>query len=90
MSEKTRSVFEQLKDYIQSNNLNIEVELVGTWLWVYGSDTKTHKDFLKSLGMRWGKQKQRWYYHSEPFRKTSKKSFTYEEIQALNGSEKLL
>ena len=33
----------------------------GTWIWVTGSNTKAHKDFLKSLKFRWSKRSQAWY-----------------------------
>lgn len=85
-----KMILTQLQEYVQKNDLKITVDLVGSWLWCYGEDTKAHKDFIKSLGFKWGKNKGKWYYHEGEYHKFSKKTYTYEEIKEMNGSQRVL
>ena len=64
----------------------IEIEVIGSWLWLTGN-TYAHKDIIKSLGFKWSKSKKAWYFHSEPYRKTSRKTFTMSELRDLYGNE---
>ena len=67
--------------------IDIEVEICGTWIWVSGN-TKAHKEVLKELKFRYAHKKQAWYYHTEPYRKKSKRELTLDEIRDMFGSEK--
>ena len=67
--------------------IDIEVEICGTWIWVSGN-TKPHKKVLKELKFRYAHKKQAWYYHTEPYRKRSKRELTLDEIRDMFGSEK--
>ena len=64
----------------------IEIEVIGSWLWLTGK-TYEHKDAIKALGFKWAKSKKSWYFHFEPYRKTSRKTFTMSELRDLYGSE---
>ena len=64
---------------------DIVIEIIGSWLWLSG-DTYKHKDTIKALGFKWAKSKRAWYYHSEPYRKVSRKTFTMNELKDLYGS----
>ena len=66
----------------------ISIELCGSWIWVTG-DTKPIKDELKALKFRFSPKKTAWYFHSEPYKKTTKKSFNLDEIRNMYGSEQL-
>lgn len=66
----------------------LEIELCGSWLWVTGK-TYTHRASLKDLGFRFSAKKIAWYFHFEPFKKHSKKSFTLDEIRDTYGSQKI-
>lgn len=37
------------------------IELIGTWVWVSG-DTKPVRHLLKAAGMRWHRERRRWYW----------------------------
>lgn len=63
----------------------IEIEVIGSWLWLTGN-TYEHKDIIKSLGFSWSKSKKAWYWHSEPYIKRSRKTFTLDEVRSLYGS----
>lgn len=67
--------------------LDISIEVCGSWLWITGN-TKLHKEVLKNLKFRYAHKKQAWYYHTEPYRKKSKRELTLDEIRNMFGSEK--
>lgn len=50
------------RDFIDSIiHLNVDIELVGTWVWVYGN-TYPIKDELKEKGMKWSKARKKWFW----------------------------
>lgn len=63
----------------------VHVELCGSWIWVSGN-TKEYKDTLKGLHFKWAYKKQAWYYHTEPYRKKSRRELTLDEIRDMFGS----
>ena len=63
----------------------IDIELVGAWVWVSGN-TYACKKKLKELGFRWASQKKMWYWHSEAFRKKSRKTLSMDDIRSYYGS----
>ena len=64
----------------------VHVELCGSWIWVSGN-TKDYKDMLKELHFKWAFKKQAWYFHSEPYRKKSRRELSLEEIREMFGSQ---
>lgn len=66
----------------------IHIEMCGTWLWVTGC-TIAYREDLKKMHFRWSKSKVAWYYHREPYRKTTKRVFTLDEIRDLYGSKEI-
>lgn len=64
----------------------IKIEVIGSWLWVTGN-TFIQRDTLKSMKFRFSKSKTAWYFHGNDYHKTSKKTFTLEQIRSLYGSE---
>lgn len=40
------------------------IEVCGNWLWVSG-ETRTHKEYLKSIGLHWQHKKQMWYFNPD-------------------------
>lgn len=67
---------------------NIDIELVGAWIWVSGN-TYVCKKELKELGFRWASQKKMWYWHSEAFRKRSRKTLSMDDIRSYYGSTRV-
>ena len=78
--EKLREVLQKI---ISFSNINIEI--VGCWLWVDGN-TYEYKDTLKALGFNWAREKKKWYFHTEAFRKRSKRKLSMDDIRNLYGS----
>lgn len=64
----------------------VHVELCGSWIWVSGN-TKDYKDMLKELHFKWAFKKQAWYFHSEPYRKKSRRELSLDEIREMFGSQ---
>lgn len=78
---------EKLREVLQSiiTMQGINIEIVGCWIWVDG-DTFAHKDTLKSLGFKWAREKKKWYFHTEAFRKRSNKKLSMNDIRNYYGS----
>ena len=63
----------------------INIEIVGCWIWVDGS-TYAYKNELKELGFKWAREKKKWYFHTEAFRKRSRKKLSMDDIRNYYGS----
>ena len=77
--------FKNIIDSIIRYNVNIDV--VGSWIWVYGSETYSIKEVLKSMGFNWAKGKKKWYYNGNSYTKKTRKYLSYEEIKYYYGAE---
>lgn len=66
----------------------ITIEVCGSWIWVSGN-TYSYKKELKEIGFKWASQKKMWYWHSEAFRKKSKKSLSMNNIRSYFGSTEI-
>lgn len=87
----TRETTETAKEFIHIievlTRLNgIEVEICGTWIWVSGN-IKEHREILKQPNFKWANKKQAWYYHTEPYKKRSKRELTLDEIREMFRSQ---
>mgnify|MGYP000003798417 FL=1 len=78
---------EKLREVLQSiiTLQNINIEIVGCWIWVDGN-TYEHKGTLKALGFKWAREKKKWYFHTESFRKGSHKKLSMDDIRNYYGS----
>lgn len=74
---------EMLSKIIRFDGINIE--LVGAWIWLSGNTYACKKE-LKELGFKWASQKKMWYWHSEVFRKKSRKTLSMDDIRSYYGS----
>ena len=83
---------ESVKEYIdiidKIINLNVDIEICGTWIWISGN-TYNVKDELKSAGFKWAKNKKMWYWHNGEYKKMSKKRYSINDIRNKYGSEKI-
>lgn len=89
-TKETSETPEQFKDIINKivRMDGIIIEICGSWVWVSGN-TRQNKDYFKEAGFRWSKNKTAWYWHSEPYRKYSKKAFSLDDIRGMFGSDKV-
>lgn len=81
--QKLREVLQQI---IRFEGINIEI--VGCWIWVDGN-TYDYKDALKGLGFKWAREKKKWYFHTEAFRKRSHKKLSMDDIRNYYGSTEI-
>lgn len=77
---KLREVLQQI---ITFEGINIEI--VGCWIWADGN-TYEYKAALKEIGFKWAREKKKWYFHTEAFRKRSHKKLSMDDIRNYYGS----
>ncbi len=76
-----------IRDIINSIiNLNVTIEIVGTWIWVSGN-TYSIKEVLKGNGFYWASKKKSWYWHAQDDTTTSRGKSTMEEIKMKYGCQ---
>lgn len=78
--EKLRKILQNIITYA-----GINIEIIGCWIWVDGN-TLAYKDNLKALGFKWAREKKKWYFHTEAFRKKSRKKLDINDIRNYYGS----
>ena len=81
--ENDKALREVLEKIINFNG--IEILICGQWIWVDGN-TYSYKKELKEIGFKWASQKKKWYFHTDTFRKKSRKTLSMEDIQNYYGS----
>lgn len=90
--EEQINLNERYREAIQkiSHLPNINIELVGTWIWVSG-DTKAVKDDIKEAGFSFSPGKLMWYFRGEEYKSfgSKKGEMSMEEIRAKYGSENI-
>ena len=83
--ENDKAIREVLQKII--NFSGVEIELIGAWIWCFNS--YTYRKELKELGFKYAANKKAWYFHTETFRKTSKKKLSINDIRNYYGSTKV-
>ena len=68
-------------------NFDCDIEIIGSWIWVFNS--YNYRKELKELGFKYASQKKAWYFHTEAFRKSSKKKLSLDDIRAYYGTTKI-
>lgn len=81
--ENDKALREALQKIINFDG--IEIEIAGQWIWASGN-TYSYKKELKEIGFKWASQKKQWYFHTEIFRKKSRKTLSMDEIRNYYGS----
>lgn len=64
---------------------DITIEICGAWIWISGN-TYQHRKELKEYGFKYASKKCQWYWHSESFKKKSKKPLSMNDIRNYYGS----
>lgn len=78
--EKLREVLSKIITFV-----GINIEIIGNWIWIDG-DTYGYKDEVKAMGFKWAREKKKWYFHTEAFRKRSHKKLSIDDIRNYYGS----
>ncbi len=91
---------QQISDLLTENELyrvaleaiiclaGIEIELVGSWIWVTGNTYAVRAD-LKAAGYYFASKKCAWYFRSAEYRCKSSRGKSLDEIKNKYGSEKI-
>lgn len=76
-----------INDLLKYDNINIDI--VGTWLYVYGNGTYAIKKHIQSLDFKWSPKHKKYYYFDGINDKKSKKftrtKLTYDDISNKHG-----
>lgn len=72
------TLFAQIIEKIE--RLPVEIELIGSWLWVSGN-TYPYKKELKESGLMFAPVKKVWYYRPEEFKSNSHESVPLDDIR---------
>lgn len=67
-------------------NLNIEIEICGSWIWVSGN-TYSCKQELKNSGFHWASKKKMWYWHNPEEQTKSNGKTSMNDIRMKYGSQ---
>lgn len=66
----------------------INIEIIGTWIWVTGETYSIRKELGKGgLGFSYSKKKTAWYWHEGEYKKHHKKTFSLDEIRTMHDSK---
>lgn len=77
---------ELLKALQKIIHLDMDIDLIGTWLWVGGA-TYDYKDVLKAAGFKWNRKRCKWFFAETKASGTFKGD--YEELKAHHGALKI-
>lgn len=83
--ENDKAMREVLQKII--NFSGVDIEIIGQWVWVFNS--YEYKTELKEMGFKYAPNKKAWYFHTETFRKSSKKKLSINDIRNYYGSTKV-
>ena len=79
------ALMELINQLISLRMQDVEIALIGTWLWLIGS-TKPYKEQLRDLGCRWHFKRKCWYFHTGKYR-SSRSSAHLDELGEKYGSK---
>ena len=74
----------KISELLALNMNNVDVALVGIWIWVDG-DTRNYRKELKSLKLRWHSGRKKWYYNNTKKRTSYKKNFSFNQMAQTYG-----
>jgi DnaJ-class molecular chaperone len=91
-TEKTNDAFKNIVDVLVKFDESIVVEIVGSWIWVYGGNTFHVKEQLKEIHFQWSSKHKKWYYAGTEIefkKKGYKNNKSYDEIKDKYGSQRI-
>lgn len=67
----------------------IEVEICGMWVWIKDV-TKSHENLLKTIGCKYSKNKEMWYWRNPACKYSKKRSaIAMQEVRDRHGSMRI-
>lgn len=84
--EAEQEIMDKIAELLALRLPNIEIELIGTWIWV-GGDTRLVKEDLKAAGLRWHGKREKWYWRRYRGRRKYNKHVTMEGLRQAYGAQ---
>ena len=78
------SVVEMLDVLLSIKMPNVDINLIGCWLWLTGN-TRLFKEDLKAIGCRWHAKRQAWYWHDPKYRSSFRSRDSLSELAMKYG-----
>lgn len=82
------SLYSEIIEKLATLPVSLEIEIVGTWLWVSG-ETKPIKETLKQMGFWWCAKHKAWYIKKDFRKKVLVTNLTMDQIRNQYGSQKV-
>ena len=83
-NEQTETAIMEKISEIISKNLDVEISLIGNWIWITGN-TKEHRAELKKLGCKWHSKRICWYWNNGAKRYNRNSKVSLEELAEKYG-----
>lgn len=66
----------------------IDIEIIGTWIWVSGDTYAIRKELGKDgLGFQFSKNKKAWYWYEGEYKAMHRKNFTLDEVRGMHDTK---
>jgi len=65
----------------------VQVEIMGSWLWATGAGTKTHKAWFSENNWSWSNPKRAWYWKPYASKGKVRGAYSLNQIRTIWGSE---
>jgi len=82
-----RAAMDIISKLIALNMTDVEIDLVGTWVWV-GGNTRTYKEEIKQIGLRWHSKRVRWYWRPTAYKTHYNARLSYGDLQEVYGTRR--
>ena len=77
-------IMEKIYDFLSLKMANVEIALVGKWIWISG-ETYDYKKELKAAGCKWHGKRKMWYWRKETGKRRYASKVSFEDIAAQYG-----
>lgn len=74
------ALMSKIYELLSLNMSDVEVALIGVWIWITGTNTKAYKESLKKLKCRWHSKRKCWYFQTSKKRKSYAKNFSMDDM----------
>lgn len=68
-------------------NINADIEIIGSWIWVQGG--YNYRELLKSINFKYAPKKKAWCWHYGEYHRHHSKEVSLDQIRSKYGSQKI-
>ena len=90
--EIEQELIDKISEVLKVRMVGVEVELIGTWLWVYGDPdqeaTRKYSESLKAMGLQWHGKRSKWYFRRKSYRRKYNERVSFNQMRRMYGSQK--